>query len=394
MRINRFNAQEVRECKERVAEIIQEYDQQGIHRTGTEVDSVNAQWLSRRIKELGLQPNLKGFDFKRLQIQEASVTIKDNNFEGVPLYDSITEDEVIIKGNLGSLSNKATIGVVRTGNYFSLLKKREKKVNKAMIIVPKIKKPGIAPLNAENYLNPFPPPILQLSSQDWHLISKGLKSKLETTFKLRTKKTKVKAFNVTAVLEGENQNLAPLIIMTPRSGWWNCASERGGGIACVLEIMRALSLINLKRKVIFTFNTGHELGHLGLNVFLNKNDFLVKRKSIWLHLGANFAASRDSIDDSENIPKVIIQTSDTDLERTGIKFMKLTDASLDLTTPNNSPPQGEAKNINQVGNRYFSLIGTNPRFHYPVDRWPDAINIDKTERIIEAMILFAKALCI
>ena len=48
--------------------------------------------------------------------------------------------------------------------------------------------------------------------------------------------------------------------MTPRSGWYSCASERGGGIACWLELMRTLNG-RAPRDVLFVASSGHELGH-------------------------------------------------------------------------------------------------------------------------------------
>jgi hypothetical protein len=35
------------------------------------------------------------------------------------------------------------------------------------------------------------------------------------------------------------QSLAPVVVITPRSGWWACASERGPGIAAFIELARA-----------------------------------------------------------------------------------------------------------------------------------------------------------
>jgi alanyl-tRNA synthetase len=40
------------------------------------------------------------------------------------------------------------------------------------------------------------------------------------------------AFNVVATVAGQQTDLAPIVVITPRSGWWQCASERGGGLAC------------------------------------------------------------------------------------------------------------------------------------------------------------------
>ena len=94
---------------------------------------------------------------------------------------------------------------------------------------------------------------------------------------------KATARNVEAKIEGSNSELAPIVVMTPRSGWWLNASERGGGIACFLEIMRAVKSSAPKRDVIFTANTGHELGHTGLDLFLAEESKADKERS---HLDA------------------------------------------------------------------------------------------------------------
>ncbi len=56
--------------------------------------------------------------------------------------------------------------------------------------------------------------------------------------------------------------------MTPRSGWWQCASERGGGIAVWVEILAAVAAAKPARTVNFVASTGHELGHYGLTHYL------------------------------------------------------------------------------------------------------------------------------
>ncbi|NJN05647.1 MAG: hypothetical protein HC814_03640 [Rhodobacteraceae bacterium] len=49
-----------------------------------------------------------------------------------------------------------------------------------------------------------------------------------------------------------------------------------------------------QRDVIFTANTGHELGHTGLDYFLRGKPGLIAQAHVWVHLGANFAAKHGS----------------------------------------------------------------------------------------------------
>jgi Major Facilitator Superfamily len=49
---------------------------------------------------------------------------------------------------------------------------------------------------------------------------------------------------------------------------WPRTAERGGGLVCWLESLRALIAAPPACEVIFTANSGHELGHLGLDDFM------------------------------------------------------------------------------------------------------------------------------
>ena len=43
--------------EQRVAAVIQAYDAQGNHRTGTEVDYASAEWLAEQVRQLGAEPS-------------------------------------------------------------------------------------------------------------------------------------------------------------------------------------------------------------------------------------------------------------------------------------------------------------------------------------------------
>ena len=56
--------------------------------------------------------------------------------------------------------------------------------------------------------------------------------------------------------------------------------------------------------------------------------------------------------------------------------------TLRSSIPGQRRPWGEAKNIFEGGGQYFSMIDINHQFfHHPNDRWPDAVDINKTIRI-------------
>ncbi|MFX1337886.1 MAG: M28 family peptidase [Promethearchaeota archaeon] len=203
-------------------------------------------------------------------------------------------------------------------------------------------------------------------------------------------RTKVKVFNVVAKLEGKQSELPPLIITTPRSGWWQCASERGGGIAGFLEIMRKLSSISSKRTIIFLANTGHKLGNIGMEHYITTHPGLVKNTIAWIHLGANFAAADLTHFGIKSPPLIITQASDMEIQELALKCIANEGVKPDFCMKiGELPPRSEARNIHEKGGRYFSLIGTNNYFHHPEDRWPKAVDINKTVKIIRSLVQLA-----
>ena len=184
---------------------------------------------------------------------------------------------------------------------------REKNEHPAIVAIadvfPNI--PGLAVLNAESYRKPYGPPVLQVATQEGEWLM-GLKADEQISVSVELIDEKSDAINVQTKIEGKDQSLSPLVVMTPKSGWWTCTSERGGGITIWLNAMRYLSKNQPNRNVIFTANTGHELSHLGLDHFLEKNSSLIKDAFSWVHLGANFAAKESC---KRNMPGRIIGLS-------------------------------------------------------------------------------------
>src|SRR5215831_14197319 len=64
-------AQKAREAsddglEQRVAAVLQAYDAQGNHRTGTEVDNSSAEWLVRQARHYGTEVSLEPFPLSRI----------------------------------------------------------------------------------------------------------------------------------------------------------------------------------------------------------------------------------------------------------------------------------------------------------------------------------------
>ena len=374
-----------------IAEIISEYAEQGIHRTGTDVDNQSADWLMQRIEMLDVAATDAAFEFKRLQPITAQLLIGDAVVSGVPLYDCHYTDASGITGSIGELGSDADIGVIMAlpfdaaPNVRLLYKARKAAQHKAIVVVTDSQLPeeGAALLNAEDFTAPFGPPVLQVANKHWIAIQTAIKSRRQVGFVLHCEYVKATARNVEAKIKGSRPELAPIVVMTPRSGWWANASERGGGIACFLEIMRAVKSSRPKRDVIFTANTGHELGHTGLSLFLNNNPALIKNAHIWMHLGANFAAKFG--------PQVRLQYSDDESVASLEPWLKQNGLTPSAVTPIGQRPLGEARNIFDGQGRFVSILGGNGLFHHPADRWPEAVDLSVTTQWVTAFVQLAVA---
>src|SRR5712692_4700004 len=69
----------------RILGIIQAYEKQGFHRTGTVVDRASGNWLCDEVRQAGLAPSREPFALDRVDPLAALVTARDRRMEGLPL---------------------------------------------------------------------------------------------------------------------------------------------------------------------------------------------------------------------------------------------------------------------------------------------------------------------
>ena len=283
-----------------------------------------------------------------------------------------------VSGRIGPIDGNQPIAWTRIApnGEAALRTMRERSPHSAIIAVTMGGKPGLCPVNAGWFGEPFGPPVLQVSSD--HLAAlESASSRVDVRVVASATRVRAQAFNVVAEIEGARHDLAPVCVMTPRSGWHANASERGGGLVCWLETMRAV--VNAKdpaeaevdrsphllRTVRFVASRGHELGHLGLHDYLRRNPSLARDAFAWVHFGANIGTS----------------TGDTGMT---VSDSPLRDAALRALAPHGldtirqsqaAQVAGEAATIKAGGGRFVSFIGANAWFHNPRDRWPDAVDV-------------------
>jgi hypothetical protein len=379
------SASQSSDLSQRIARIISEYDRQGIHRTGTEVDAKSARWLAGAVRQCGLKPALEPFVINRVDPKSCYLLVGGKRIEGLPIYDGGFTDAAGVRGRIGQLGGESEIGLLESppnAEYGpTYLKTRRETRHRAIVIVTRGARPGLTPINAPYFTEPFGPVILQVSSEEGAWLKEQAGKNADATLVAQIKRTKAQAFNVTARIAARHPKLAPLVVMTPRSGWGHCASERGGGLVCWLETMRALAATKPSCDIWFLASSGHELGHIGLEAFIGQRPELVKSARAWIHFGANIGAAQE--------PRLRLQASSDEFEQIAITSLEAAGAKVEEIMPRGAAPFGEAGHIHRGGGRYVSLLGRNALFHHPADRWPEAVDVAAVGRYTRAFVKVA-----
>jgi hypothetical protein len=356
---------------------LQAWDAQGSHRTGAPGDAAGADWLAREATALGARVEVEEFWLDRLDPVLAHLEIGGERIDGVPVFDAPPTAGDGIEGRLGHEIAVAELSprAVYSGEFERL---RRAPGHRALLVVCAGEAPGLALINAEQFRAPYGMPAIHVSSEGRELVlaHRGRPARLVA----HSRRTKAQAVNTIVTLKGRSSGRAPLVVMTPRSSWWQSTAERGGGIVCWLESLRALLAAPdsrpVGRDVVFTANSGHELGHLGLDDFIARRPGWSREAGAdWVHYGANLGAFGSWLS--------LVSTAD-DLRALGLAELTRAGQPPDDIPWPIQPPSGETRDIHRAGGRYLTLVGTNRLFHLPQDRWPHAVDVPAVARIAKA----------
>ena len=334
----------------------------------------------------------------------------ETTVEGLPLFDGTFTGTDGVRGRLGPIEADTEIGLVdappNTAAAGPLGDARRRQRHKAIVCVTRGGRAGLCPNNADAFLSPFGPPVLQVSSEDLPRLREHAERRTAVDVIASVTRTPATSFNITARIPGISRSAPPLVVMTPRSGWYASASERGGGIACWLELMRTLQHARPPRDVLFVASSGHELGHLGIDAFVARRPGIVSEAVGWMHFGANIGAAmrpRTIFHGSDDDPARrhaaaamssgnTIQASDDRSEAALSRAMMAVDLGISRRIPRGTVPGGEAEVVHRNGGRYVSVIGSNAFFHHPDDRGAEKADIDMIARFTKAFAAVAEAL--
>ena len=380
------------EMQGQIAADIRGWDAIEDHRTGTEGDAATSKWLADLAREAGATPEVQTFPFQRWVLGACSVSADGHHAEGVPLFDGGITGSAAVEGTLAPLANgNAGIGVGQIGNAAPaganerFAHARAAGNCPALVAVAAMDAdvPGLALQNADRFVDPFGPPVLQVASEEGNWLLGAAARGESASVVVDVALAPATAGNVVARIAGRDPSLAPVVVMTPKSAWWTCTAERGGGIVIWLALLRHFAANQPRRTVVFTANTGPRTGPHGPGS---------------LHAGNPRApAGRPPVDPPRrqlrgkglgappaNLGRWPAGTGRTihGCARRPTAVHPFPRRASLRRSPATSTTPAAATCLGSGSNRWF---------HHPTDRWPHTIDLDAASRLTQAMLEIASA---
>ena len=360
---------------------VRAYEAMGIHRSGREADHAASSWMIEELRQVGVDAVAQTFRFPRVEIHNAAVRVGGSDIPAVPIYDGAFTDHHGVTGVLRT-DPGAGIVVIELGpdrpermaaGIYTSFELAQQDGADGVILVMGDPDGEIVLRNAERPLDPISLPVLQVAPQDAGPLLDAVGS--DVTMIVDGGRVDAPASNVTGSVPGRDSAAAPVVLMTPKSGWYTCAAERGGGIAVWLEVAGRIATSPGRRRLDLVASSGHELHHLGLDHFIRALGPAASDVHCWMHLGASIG-SRNGTPSYAASDQELFELASEALAAQGIERQAF---------PVGSAGFGEARNIGEINGRFVSLLGGHPYFHSPQDTFDRCVDLQSLERHCDAV---------
>jgi hypothetical protein len=367
---------------------IRAYEEMGDHRTGQDADNAATGWMIDELAAVGVKAEAQEWTFPQVNWDDAHIQINGAQVPGVPLFDGA------LKSVSGCLSQPGAPGIavsrIEHGDQTQFSKAMYTHLDslvesgaEAVVLVMGDPDGNHAIRNAEFPRNPLDLTVLQVAPNDAAPIFAGATDSQPANLIINGWRETKTAANVIATIPGTDPDAAPVTLMTPKSGWYVCAAERGGGISIWMEVAARVAANPGRRPLNLVASSGHELHHLGLEYYIEQLGEARHEVHAWMHLGA-------SIGSRNGQPSYA--ASDDELFNVATKA--LNDQGLERRAfPVGNAGFGEARNIGEINGRFASFLGGHPYFHSPLDTYDRCIDPDSlakhtnaTEQIVRHML--------
>jgi len=371
-------------------QVIEEFDALGVHRTGSPGDDATTRWMIARLDAVGVRGEAHHFSFPRLVTDRAELVLDGRAIAGHAQMDAGLTPAAGRHGPLWPLLPSAApppgaIAVIDLADEAQGAHLGEG-IDRAVaagaagcVVVARRGAGSFFITNAPHLSWPAPIPVLLIPPAESEPVIRAARDHERAQLFVSGMKASASATNVVAWVRADapQAEAPPIGVMTPKSGWWHCAAERGGGLAVWLACAEATAMTaGRRRDALFLFTAGHELGHAGLEAYLLEHPEQATTVDPWVHLGASIGAAAQ--------PSLRVFASDETLLSRGRAALDAAGAGPYRAAPAGVVSGGEARNISARGGRFLSLAGGHAYFHHPEDR-PDKVDPASVGRYAVAM---------
>lgn len=286
------------------------YDLLGEHRAASRGDVLTTRWLSRRLIEAGLSVSLQTFASPLFRPGRRRLDFEGGVLEVFPAWPvgptpGAGLRAAMAPGDAPDLAGKIAVVVLpynRAAGWTApgtgdRVMEAIRRGAGAVVAVTEGPTGDIIALNAEPGRFVWPVPVVLAPGREADRLSRAAQAGGAATLVSGGRRSPAAtAANVVGRRPGQG---GAIVVSTPKSGWFNCAGERGSGIAVFLALAEWMAR-NTAADLTFVATSGHELGYAGGAQFLKIAPPPAAVKA-WLHLGANVAVQEVSFADGRPV---------------------------------------------------------------------------------------------
>jgi hypothetical protein len=228
--------------------------------------------------------------------------------------------------------------------------------------------------NVDQKERPWPVPVILVAPKDQPLLDRAQRSGQPVSVAVQGAwRHDVPGRNVVGRLDrGQNRGGRRwLVVSTPVTSWFTSSCERGPGIAGFLAMARLARTRWPDADLVFVATAGHEIGHGGMEQFLQAGAPPTDATLAWAHFGASLACfewRREGtgwVTDRKVDTRQRFVLSSLAMEGTvGRHFRDITATRLSGT----GAGLGELRDVSAAGYpRFFGMAGSHTFFHTPAD---------------------------
>ncbi len=331
---------------EQAFEFVQSYSQIGYHRTGSPGDRRTSDWLAAELANLRAEITFQSFDYLKFDF-ELTVRSGGKKINSMPLYYAFTGRYILTNPATGIIDAHGEETTI-FANIEQLITTAKADGRDSLIVATQCPTGKLCAVNSE-YGNELDFPVILVAQNDLDQIqSHGVSIDCSAAIQNDL------ATNIIAKFQGP-KSAGTIVITTPVSGWFQCAGERGCGIAAAIILAKRLSQ-NVTVNLVMT--SGHELGFIG---GINAAKKYTGSPDWVLHLGSCIANRDSRITCISSAAPDTIKAIATSLEPLDAGQV----IPADIGERDNW--LGESKCWAAYGIPMLSIAGISPYFHTPGD---------------------------